>query len=103
MLAPIEGLAWVGLQILDDGHRRDRSGRNPARKVGEEDRDGRDQGAAHGQLDARHAEDRAIHEEGQVAILRELHDDLDAAVSEAYGWPANLSTEEGLARLTFSQ
>jgi len=35
-----------------------------------------------------------------VAILRELHDDLDAAVSEAYGWPANLSTEEGLARLT---
>ena len=45
-------------------------------------------------------EDRAVHEEGQVAILRALHDDLDAAVSEAYGWPTSLSTEETLARLT---
>jgi hypothetical protein len=46
------------------------------------------------------AEDRAIHEEGQVAILRALHDDLDAAVLEAYGWPVGLSTEETLVRLT---
>ena len=45
-------------------------------------------------------EDRAIHEEGQVAILRTLHDDLDAAVSEAYGWPADLLAEETLVRLT---
>lgn len=43
--------------------------------------------------------DRAIHQQGQVAILRALHDDLDAAVSEAYGWPANLSEEETLTRL----
>jgi hypothetical protein len=45
------------------------------------------------------AKDRAIHEEGQVAILRALHDDLNAAVAEAYGWPVDLSEEETLARL----
>lgn len=45
------------------------------------------------------AKDRAIHEQGQVAILRALHDDLDTAVSEAYGWPANLTEEETLTRL----
>lgn len=45
------------------------------------------------------AKDRAIHEQGQVGILRALHDDLDAAVSEAYGWPASLSEEETLTRL----
>ncbi len=28
---------------------------------------------------------------GQVAILRHLHDELDAAVAAAYGWPVNLS------------
>jgi hypothetical protein len=45
------------------------------------------------------ADARAIHE-GEVAILRALHDDLDAAVAEAYGWPADLPTEDVLARLT---
>lgn len=46
------------------------------------------------------SEDLAMHEEGQVAILRALHDDLDAAVSQAYGWPVALSVEETLVRLT---
>jgi hypothetical protein len=45
------------------------------------------------------AKDRTIHEQGQVALLRALHDDLDAAVSEAYGWPVDLSEEETLTRL----
>lgn len=30
--------------------------------------------------------ERAIHEHGLVAVLRTLHDELDAAVLEAYGW-----------------
>ena len=30
--------------------------------------------------------DKAIHEQGLVSVLRELHDDLDAAVLAAYGW-----------------
>jgi hypothetical protein len=34
-----------------------------------------------------------------VLILRELHHKIDALVAEAYGWPADLSDEEFLARL----
>jgi hypothetical protein len=43
--------------------------------------------------------EREIHEQGLVSVLRQIHDDLDAAVAEAYGWPADLSDEEILARL----
>jgi hypothetical protein len=32
------------------------------------------------------AKERATHEQGLVAVLRSLHDDLDAAVLAAYGW-----------------
>ncbi len=32
--------------------------------------------------------DKKIHDEGLVTILKQLHDDLDAAVLEAYGWEA---------------
>ncbi len=43
--------------------------------------------------------EQVIHEQGLVSVLRQIHDDLDAAVAEAYGWPANLSDEEILTRL----
>ena len=33
------------------------------------------------------AKERSIHEQGLVSVLRQLHDELDAAVLEAYGWP----------------
>lgn len=45
------------------------------------------------------AKEKVIHEQGLVSVLRQLHDDLDAAVAEAYGWPADLSDEEILTRL----
>ena len=32
-------------------------------------------------------------------MLRQLHDELDAAVCDAYGWPVTLTDEEILARL----
>ena len=32
-------------------------------------------------------------------MLKSLHDDLDAAVAEAYGWPADFSDEDILERL----
>ncbi|MBK1640965.1 SAM-dependent methyltransferase [Chromatium okenii] len=32
------------------------------------------------------AQEKVIHEQGLVAILRQLHDELDAAVLTAYGW-----------------
>jgi hypothetical protein len=43
--------------------------------------------------------ERDIHERGLVGVLRRLHDDLDAAVFAAYGWPADLGEEELLSRL----
>jgi len=43
--------------------------------------------------------ERRIHEQGLVGILRQLHDELDAAVAEAYGWPADLEEGEILERL----
>jgi hypothetical protein len=43
--------------------------------------------------------DKQVHEQGLVSVLRQLHDELDAAVSEAYGWPSDLTCEEILVRL----
>ena len=43
--------------------------------------------------------EQIIYEHGLISILKELHDELDIAVAEAYGWPVNLSDEEILARL----
>jgi hypothetical protein len=34
-----------------------------------------------------------------VGILRDLHDQIDAAVAEAYGWPATLTDDDILHRL----
>ena len=45
------------------------------------------------------AKDLETHEQGLVSVLRQLHDELDAAVAEAYGWPAALADEDILARL----
>ncbi len=43
--------------------------------------------------------ERTIHEQGLVSVLRDIHDELDRAVLNAYGWPADLSTEDVLYRL----
>src|SRR5690606_34934825 len=43
--------------------------------------------------------EKIIHEHGLVSILKQLHDDLDAAVADAYGWP-DLSGSNGSADLT---
>ncbi len=43
--------------------------------------------------------ERAQHEAAQTEILRQLHDELDAAVALAYGWPADLPDAEILERL----
>ncbi len=40
-----------------------------------------------------------INKQGLVSVLKQLHDDLDAAVFDAYGWPATLTDEEILERL----
>lgn len=43
--------------------------------------------------------EKAIHDAGCVGVIHELHNRIDAAVAEAYGWPADLSDEEILSRL----
>ncbi|WP_145348953.1 class I SAM-dependent DNA methyltransferase [Rosistilla ulvae] len=45
------------------------------------------------------AKEQAIHEQGLVSVLKQIHDDLDAAVFDAYGWPHDLEDEEILQRL----
>ena len=43
--------------------------------------------------------EQTIHEQGLVSVLKQLHDELDAAVFDAYGWPVTLTEEEILERL----
>lgn len=43
--------------------------------------------------------ERTIHEQGLVSVLRQIHDELDAAVLDAYGWSDAASDEEILARV----
>ena len=43
--------------------------------------------------------EKDAYDAGLVGVLRQIHDDLDAAVAEAYGWPADLSDEQILERL----
>lgn len=45
------------------------------------------------------ANQQLIHDHGLISVLRALHDDLDLAVAEAYGWPTTLTTEEILFKL----
>jgi len=49
-----------------------------------------------------HRGDRAIFDDGLVLIMKELHDNLDVVVAEAYGWPKDLTDHEILARLAES-
>jgi len=43
--------------------------------------------------------EKVIHDAGLVSVLKQLHDDLDAAVFAAYGWPVTLTDAEILERL----
>jgi hypothetical protein len=49
--------------------------------------------------EALNAKEKQIHEAGLVSLLLQLHDDLNAAVFAAYGWPPTLTDAEILERL----
>jgi len=49
--------------------------------------------------EALNPKEKQIHDAGLVSVLRQLHDDLDAAVFAAYGWPPTLTDAEILERL----
>ena len=42
---------------------------------------------------------REIYDAGQIGILKDLHDRIDAATADAYGWPADLTDEKILENL----
>ncbi|CAE7866486.1 yeeA [Symbiodinium microadriaticum] len=43
--------------------------------------------------------DKEVYDQGLIGILKDLHDQIDAAVAEAYGWSADLSDDDILVRL----
>lgn len=43
--------------------------------------------------------ERVTYEAGAVGVLRQLHEELDNAVAEAYGWPSDLEDAEVIERL----
>ena len=45
------------------------------------------------------AKEKVIHEQGLVSVLEQIHDELDAAIFDAYGWPHDLTDEQILERL----
>ena len=45
------------------------------------------------------AKEKTIYEQGLISILKQLHDDLDKAIFDAYGWPSTLTNEEILQHL----
>ncbi|MDP3070165.1 MAG: hypothetical protein Q8N18_07750 [Opitutaceae bacterium] len=45
------------------------------------------------------AKEKLVHDRALVSTLRQLHDDLDAAVAAAYGWPWPLTEAEILGRV----
>lgn len=49
--------------------------------------------------DALTPKERTVHEIAACGILRDLHDELDALVARAYGWPWPMEREEILERL----
>lgn len=44
-------------------------------------------------------EQKAFHDRALIGTLRSYHDDLDAAVADAYGWPADLPGDQVLEKL----
>lgn len=45
------------------------------------------------------AKEKELHEKGLVSVLSRIHDELDASVFDAYGWPQELSDEGIIERL----
>lgn len=43
--------------------------------------------------------DKEVYDQGLIGILKGIHDQIDAAVADAYGWPATLTDDEILHRL----
>jgi len=49
--------------------------------------------------DSIEGKDKEIYDQGLIGLLKDIHDRIDVAVADAYGWPHDLSDEEILQRL----
>ncbi len=49
--------------------------------------------------EALNTKEKEVHEKGLVSVLNELHQELDSAVFDAYGWPGDLNEEQILEKL----
>ena len=47
--------------------------------------------------------DKQVYEDGLVGLLKDIHDRIDSAVAEAYGWPEGLSENDILMNLPQSR
>ena len=43
--------------------------------------------------------DKDVYDAGLVGVMRQIHDKIDAAVAESYGWPVDISDEEILEQI----
>ncbi len=43
--------------------------------------------------------ERDIHDIGQVSVIRRLHDEIDVAVADAYGWPRDMTAPQIVERV----
>jgi hypothetical protein len=98
-LTPAQAEALGALALQLDAHRKAVSGRVPkAHLTAQYNALARVRAALAGGPPLSPAE-LAFHQQAQIGILRELHDEIDAKVAEAYGWPVSLTDEELLERL----
>ena len=72
---------------------------NVLEKLRAKDVDGRNKSGHDDKKIALTREEERIKDEGLVLILKELHDELDRLVFQAYGWPETLSDEQILEKL----
>lgn len=49
--------------------------------------------------EALEGKEKQVYKEGLIGLLKDIHDRIDAAVAEAYGWPADLSENDILMNL----
>ena len=56
--------------------------------------------AAAGEGEPLDAKQRKVHRDAGITLLAQIHDDLDRAVADAYGWPVGLEPAEVVRRLS---
>ena len=95
VLTPAQRVTLRGLGEELDAHRKDRQAQHPGLTLTQ----------MYNVLEKLRAgekiegKDRKIYDDGLVGLLRDIHDRIDAAVADAYGWPVDLPENDLLQNL----